>query len=75
MMFAIIYSLKWSSPGGFVVKHLHPSSGNVGLISKLGRIPGEGNGNPLQYSCLGNSMDRVAWWATVHGVVKESDMI
>ena len=34
---------------------------------------GEGNGNPLQYSCLENSMDREAWWATVHGVVKESD--
>ena len=36
----------------------------------LGSIPGEGNGNPLQYSCLGNPMDRGAWWATVHGVAK-----
>ena len=35
-----------------------------------GRSPGEGNGNPLQYSCLENSMDRGAWWATVHGVAK-----
>ena len=34
----------------------------------LGRSPGEGNGNPLQYSCLGNSMDRGTWWATVHGI-------
>ena len=39
----------------------------------LGRSPGEGNGNPLQYSCLENPMDRGIWWATVHGVHKESD--
>ena len=39
-----------------------------------GDPPGEGNGNPLQYSCPGNPMDRRAWWATVHGVTKESDM-
>ena len=42
-------------------------------FSGLGRCPGEGNGNPLQYSCLENSMDRGAWWAMVHGVT-ESDM-
>ena len=41
--------------------------------SSLERYPGEGNGNPLQYSYLGNPMDRGAWWATVHGVTKESD--
>ena len=41
---------------------------DAGLISELGRSPGEGNGNPLQYSYLENSMDRGAWWATVHGV-------
>ena len=41
-----------------------------GLILGLRRSPGGGNGNPLQYSCLGNSMDRGAWWATVHGVTK-----
>ena len=41
-----------------------------GLIPGLGRSPGEGNGNPLWYSCLENSMDRGAWWATVHGVAK-----
>ena len=45
----------------------------VGKIPALGRSPGEGNGNPLQYSCLEHSMDRGAWWATVHGVA-ESDM-
>ena len=39
-------------------------------IPGLGRSPGEGNGNPLQYSCLENSMDRGVWWATVHGLSK-----
>ena len=42
----------------------------VGLIPGLGRSPGEGNGNPLQYFCLEHPMDRGAWWATVHGVTK-----
>ena len=42
----------------------------MGSIPGLGRSPGEGNGNPLQYSCLENSMDRGTWWATVHGVHK-----
>ena len=46
-------------------------TGDVSLIPGLGRFPGEGNGNPLQYSCLGNPMDR-AWRATVHGVTRES---
>ena len=60
-------------PGGTVVKNLPVSTGDtreVGLIPGLGRYPGEGNGNPLQYSCLENSMDRGAWQATVHGVAK-----
>ena len=57
-------------PGGSVVKNLPANAGDVGLISGLGRSPGEGNSNPLQYSCLENSMDREAWWATVHGVTK-----
>ena len=43
---------------------------DLGLIPELGGSPGEGNGNPPQFSCLGNSMDRGAWWATVHGVTK-----
>ena len=47
---------------------------DVGLIAGSGRSPGEGNGNPLQYSCLENPMERGAWWATVHGVT-ESDRI
>ena len=42
----------------------------LGLIPGLGRAPGEGNANPLQYSCLGNPMDRGAWWATGHGISK-----
>ena len=43
---------------------------DTGLIPGLGRPPGKGNGNPLQYSCLGNPMDGGAWWATVHGVAR-----
>ena len=46
------------------------NAGDPGSIPRLGRSPGEGNGNPLQYSCLENSMDGGAWWATVHGVAK-----
>ena len=45
-----------------------------GSISSLGRSPEEGNDNPLQFSCLENPMNRGAWWATVHGITKESDM-
>ena len=61
-------------PGGSVVKNL-PAIGQAGLILQLERCPGEGNGNPLKYSCLGNLMDRGDWWATVHRVAKESDWI
>ena len=46
------------------------NAGDLGLIPGLGRSSGEGNGNPLQYSCLENTMDRGAWWATVHRVKK-----
>ena len=61
-------------PGGLVVKNLPTNAGDVGLIPGLGRLPGEGNGNPLQFFCLGNLMDRGAWQAIVHGVAKELDM-
>ena len=47
--------------------------GDVDSIPMWERSLREGNGNPLQYSCLGNSMDRGAWWATVHGIAKEAD--
>ena len=58
-------------PGGSVFKKKTAcQAGDVGLIPGSGRSPGEGNGNPLQYSCLENPMDRGAWWATVHGVAK-----
>ena len=59
-------------PGGSDGKELACKVGDPGSISGLGRSPGEGNGNPLQYSCLENPMDTGAWWATVHGVA-ESD--
>ena len=61
-------------PGSLVVKHPPTNAGDMGLIPGLGISPGEGNGNPLQYSCLENSIDRGAWWATVHGVTKQLDM-
>ena len=57
-------------PGGSVVKNLPVHAGDVGSIPGLGRSPGEGNGNPRQYSCLENPMDGRAWWATVHEVAK-----
>ena len=59
------------------IKNLLANAGDLrdsGSISGLGRSPREGHGNLLQYSCLEDPMDRGAWWATVHGVEKESDM-
>ena len=57
-------------PPGSVVKTLPANAGDLDLIPGSGRSPGEGNSNPLQYSCLENPMDRGAWLATVHRVVK-----
>ena len=58
--------------GVSVVKNLPANAGDMGSIPGLGRSPGEGNGNLLQYSCLGNPMDRRAWHATVDRVAKQS---
>ena len=60
-------------PASSMVMNLPANVGDVGSVPGSGRSLGEGNGNPLQYSCLGNSMDRGAWRATVHGVAKGSD--
>ena len=56
--------------GGSEVKVSASNAGDLGSIPGSGRSPGEGNGNPLQYSCLENPMDGGAWWAIVHGVAK-----
>ena len=58
-------------PGVSAVKNPPASTGDSGSTPGLGRSPGEGNGNPLWYYCLENSMDRGAWWATVHRVTKD----
>ena len=57
-------------PGGSDSKESAYNAGDLGSIPGSGRSPGEGNGYPLQYSCLENPMDRGAWWAIVHGVTK-----
>ena len=57
-------------PVGSDGKEFTCNAGDLGLIPGLGRSEGEGNGNPLQYSCLENPMDRGAWWAILHGVTK-----
>ena len=61
----------FSFPGGSVVKNPPANAGDTGSIPGLERSPGEENGNPLQYYCLGKPMDRGAWRATVNGVAKE----
>ena len=60
-------------PGGSVARNLSANMGDPDSIPGSGRSPGVGNGNPLQYSCLGNLMNRGVSRATVHGVTKESD--
>ena len=79
----IVFKAQWQYHRGFpggkvvknpVVKNQPANSGYTGLIPGSVRSPGVENGNALQYSCLENSMDRGSWKATVHGVLKESDM-
>ena len=62
--------IKWASQVALEVKDPPVNAGDAGSIPGWGRFPREGNGNALQYSCLGNPMDRGAWRAIVHGVVK-----
>ena len=62
-------------PGGSDSKVSVYNAGDLGSIPGSGRLPGEGNGNPLQYSCLKNSMDGGVWWATVHGVAKSQTQL
>ena len=73
----VVYSqaprIEWGFLGGSAVKILPVNVGDLSLIPGSGRSPGEGNGNPLQYSCLGNPMDRGAWQVTIHEVAEESD--
>ena len=62
-------------PGGSDGKECAYKVGDLGSIPGSERSPGEGNGNPLQYSCLGNPMDRKACWATIHGVTKSQTQL
>ena len=64
-----IRHLIWASQVA-VFKNWLANAGDMGTIHGSGRSPGEGNSSPLQYSCLGNPMDRGTWWATVHGVAQ-----
>ena len=70
----------WGCVGGTMVKSLPADAGDsrdtdTGSIPGSGRSPGGGHGNPLQYSCLENPMDRGAWWATVHNVLKSQTLL
>ena len=67
---ALLSNRNQGFPSGSDSKESACNVGDQGSIPGLGRFPGEGNGYPLQYSCVENSMDREAWWATVHGVTK-----
>ena len=69
----VVVQINWGFPSGTVVKNLPANVGDTrdaNWTARSGRPPGVGNGNPLQYSCLENSIDRGAWQATVHGVAK-----
>ena len=70
----ITHLLIWGFADGSVVKNPPANAGDAGSIPELGRSPGEGNGNSLQYSCLGNPMEIRAWKAIVLGVAEELDI-
>ena len=65
----------WGFPGGSVVKNLLANAEEIGLTFGSGRSPGEANGNPLQYSCLENPMNRGAWRVIVHGFAKSQTQL
>ena len=66
----MLHRKQWDFPSGSYGKESICNAGDLGSIPELGRSPREGHGNPLQYSCLENLMDRGAWWATVQRVTK-----
>ena len=68
--FKLCAVLSTAFPGGSDSKEPACNAGDSGSIPRSGKSPEKGNGNPLQYSCLENSVDRRAWWATVHGITK-----
>ena len=72
LVIVIIQFLRWLR-GEESACYAGDVAGAEGSIPASGRSPGEGNGNPLQYSCLGNPMDRGAWWTTIHGAAKRHD--
>ena len=65
-----LITINWGFPGGSDRKESACNVGDLGSIPGSGRSLGEGNDYPLQYSCLENSIDRGAWWATIHGITK-----
>ena len=71
----ILNTTELSSPGGSEVKNLTANAEDLGSIPGSGRFPGEGNGKPLQYSCLENPMDGGPWWTAVHGVAKSQTQL
>ena len=75
LIFMTCSEYTWGFSGGLDGKESVCNAGDLGSIPGLGRSPGGGNGNPLQYSCLENSMDRGAWQATVHGVAKNQTRV
>ena len=74
-IFFVWISISDSFPGGSAGKEPACNVGDSGSIPGSGISPGEGNGNPLQYSCLENPLNRRAWWATVHGVAKSQTQL
>ena len=73
LIHSVVMGLPWGFPGGSAVKNPPANAGDAGSIPGLGRSPGGGNCNPLQYACWKNTMDRGAWQATAHWGHKESD--